>query len=244
MHRFKKTVKKLRNLVFGDKNYTPFILLSTARTGSNLLRSYLNNHPEILVDDEILKKLNNRDHRKILESCWGPQPKNLKAVGFKLFYGHPYDEKDKHSWKTILEKPDLHIIHLKRDNAVRSFISERIAFYNDEWLSNDQAEKSAKEAIYYNPEKLLRKLNQLDDEMAWAENFFSGIPKIEVEYNELTQKRDQTMNRITEFLNIQDVPVTTPLRRQNPESMSKLVTNWDEITSVLKGTKWEKYLND
>ena len=123
MSRLTKSVLKLKNLAFGDKNYTPFILLSTARTGSNLLRSYLNNHPDIHVDWEIFKKLNNRNPQKIIDNCWSQQPKHFKAVGFKLFYGHPFDESDKSSWDSILGKPNLHIIHLKRQNAIRSFIS-------------------------------------------------------------------------------------------------------------------------
>jgi hypothetical protein len=149
--RFTNSVHKLKNFIFGEENYVPFIVLSTARTGSNLLRSYLNNHPDIHVEGEILKKINNRDSQKIIDNCWGPQPKHFKAIGFKLFYGHPFDESDKNSWKPILEKQNLHIIHLKRHNAIRSFISERIAFNNGEWLNNNPGHTVNKDPIHYNP---------------------------------------------------------------------------------------------
>ena len=186
MSRFTNSVHKLKNFIFGDENYVTFIVLSIARTGSNLLRSYLNNHPDIHVEGEILKKINSSDSQKIIDNCWSPQPKHFKAIGFKLFYSHPFDESDKNSWKPILTKRNLHIIHLKRHNAIRSFKSERLAFINDEWLNNNPGHTMKKVPIYYNPIKLIQKLNRLEKEILWTETFFEDVPKFDIEYSELT----------------------------------------------------------
>ncbi|WP_280564143.1 hypothetical protein [Chromohalobacter sp. 48-RD10] len=78
--------------VIGDNRYRKFIVLTRSRTGSNLLVSLLNSHPNISADGEIFSKLNGRDYKRIISNAFSRQPRYIKAKGFKIFYYHPQDD--------------------------------------------------------------------------------------------------------------------------------------------------------
>ena len=46
---------------FGHEDYVPFIVLTRSRTGSNLLVSFLNGHPDIFCEGEIFARMAGRD---------------------------------------------------------------------------------------------------------------------------------------------------------------------------------------
>lgn len=76
---------------FGANNHGKFIVLARARTGSNLLISLLNSHPNIYVESEIfaMKPREGIDGR--LRKVFSKQPGFIMAKGFKVFYFHPND---------------------------------------------------------------------------------------------------------------------------------------------------------
>lgn len=108
-------------LIEGHRHYQKFIILGMGRTGSNMLATSLRSHSQVVVFGEIF----NNNHELILweypgyaryrtlESALSLResdiksflnklvfrrfPKNISAVGFKLFYYHAQEE----NWKCI-----------------------------------------------------------------------------------------------------------------------------------------------
>jgi hypothetical protein len=118
-------------------NYQRFIILSRSRTGSNLLISYLNSHPNILAENEIFQRLQGKDYQKILTQTFRPYPERIRAVGFKIFYYHPVDVENCLLWDDLIAMKNLHIIHLKRRNILRVLVSRKIAARSKSWSSVD-----------------------------------------------------------------------------------------------------------
>ena len=92
-----KAFRELSYLFFsllGGYNYTPFVILSRSRTGSNMLVQYLNSHPHIRCEYETLGILDNRSGPALVKRIYSKQPFFTKAKGFKVFYYHPMDASD------------------------------------------------------------------------------------------------------------------------------------------------------
>src|SRR5882762_5828788 len=121
---------------------TKFIILCAARTGSTMLRHLLDSHPEICCYGEImadqvtpdrwnsaargkhsrLMDLYRNGPRQFLEQ-FGLYPPQAKAVGFKI----KYDELvlADHAWllQWLRDHREVRVIHLRRENRLKRFIS-------------------------------------------------------------------------------------------------------------------------
>src|SRR5688572_9500988 len=83
--------KELLNYVRSKgHHYTSFVILCEPRTGSTLLHTFLNFHPNIRSYGEILRELveknNNLNLNVLNANIFKPHAKHLQAVGLKLFY--------------------------------------------------------------------------------------------------------------------------------------------------------------
>ena len=66
-------------------DYKKFIILGSARTGSNLLMDMLNSNSSIYADGEVFCYLNGRSVESILNRYYCEYPRFIKAAGFKIF---------------------------------------------------------------------------------------------------------------------------------------------------------------
>jgi LPS sulfotransferase NodH len=138
--------------------YNRFIILSDARTGSNLLQQALNAHPAIVCFREIFNivpdfidydvdgweprsagdiELRARDPHEFLRQrvfC-AHHASAVRAVGFKFHYDHFWFHAD--LLPTLIADDGLHVIHLQRRNQLRSFVSLKIAEQTGAWLDLD-----------------------------------------------------------------------------------------------------------
>ncbi len=57
----KLVIKLLSN--FGNTDYRRFMILSRTRTGSTMLLSLLNSHPNVYAEGEIFRALNGRNYK-------------------------------------------------------------------------------------------------------------------------------------------------------------------------------------
>ena len=123
--------------IFDHTNYRRFIVLSRSRTGSSLLISYLHSHPNVTAQGEIFARLDGRKAGVMLSNVFCKQPLYIKASGFKIFYYHPVDDDTREIWPLLVKAKDLHVIHLKRRNILRTLISRKIAELQDSWNVTD-----------------------------------------------------------------------------------------------------------
>jgi hypothetical protein len=131
--------------LFGHYDYKKFIVLTRNRTGSNMLISMLNSHPSIYAEYEILRELKGTFVDRVMNKIYSRYPRFVKAVGCKIFYHHPVDDKSGAVWDRLTRMEDLYVIHLKRKNILRTVLSHEIAKLTDTWVRKDGREISIKE---------------------------------------------------------------------------------------------------
>lgn len=134
-------------------DYTRFVILSGARTGSTVLAQALNSSPDIICFREVFNytlhaidysvagydngsaedlALRARDPIGFLrERIFCRHPDEVRAVGFKFHYLHFWGFPG--LWEALAEDQQLRVLHLKRLNLLRMLLSLRIAESTGVW---------------------------------------------------------------------------------------------------------------
>lgn len=239
--------------VAGQSSYTPFLILTRDRTGSNMLVQYLNSHPSIRCDYEVLASLNGRSGPDLVESIYGKQPFNIKAKGFKVFYHHPsgVDQATVDgTWSALQSIPNLRLIHLRRLNILETAVSSKIAYesgvYGDLGKSSiSQSHPPASKAvnsIIYPVDKLqsvFEKTRQCEDQYP---KLFGNCPSLEITYEALISQPQAELSKICSFLGCNpSIRLTTNFRKQRSKSLRSVVANYDELKEFFAGSCWEEF---
>lgn len=230
---------------FGGWNYIPFIVLSRSRTGSNLLISFLDSHPNIYARDEVFGWLHGKTPRQALEEFYCRQPPYIKAAGCKIFYYHPQDEDSGEIWKRLMDMRKLRVIHLKRDNILRTLLSRKIAGRQDTWKdTQSESNLTKKKWVFFTFNELKQGFEQTRHWEIEYQNLFSSHPMINISYEDLIRNPENEFKRITDFLFVSAWIPQTSLKKQNPEPASRLIVNYEELKNAFAGTKWERFFED
>lgn len=236
---------------FRRKDYTRFIVLTKQRTGSNLLINSLRSHPRMTVFgelfrggiDESIKTLVRQSAADYLDDrVFNKQPPDIQAVGFKIFYHHPAWDTSGAVWDYLQGQEGLRVIHLKRENALRSLVSKRIAQKTDVWKQSGQEGEPTDKTITLTPEECFEYFETTIRHEQEGDARFAGKPVMQMTYERLTSNYDEEIVRIQEFLQVDPMPLPIKTSKQNPETLQDLIANYGEVEAALRGTAWERYL--
>ena len=249
--------------VNGHSEYVRFIILGRERTGSTFLRSLLNTHRRIIAWGEIF-----RDYNAI---CWDyplfPQYRSLlslilsdpirflerkvfkrlplliSAVGFKIFYHHAQNESWKPVWTYLRSQKDLRIIHLKRQNILKTYLSYKKAELTNSWLNMFRPEADNLQ-ILLDYEQCLQTFSYTREQERKYDLFFADHRKIEVLYENLSANYHRETKRIQEFLGVDDETVEPVTYKQAAQPLSVAISNYFELKERFSGTPWEAFFED
>lgn len=232
--------------IFGHLEFTRFIVLTRSRTGSNLLMSWLNSHPHIHACGEIFRELKGKNYRKILNRIFSKQPRHVKAAGFKIFYYHPQDDNSGDVWDELVSLKDLHVIHLKRKNILRTLLSRKIAGKQDIWgvTKSRPSNAVAEKVVELSVEELRSGFEGTKNLEKKYERMFNAHPGLTIYYEDLVKSSEREMSIIAAFLGLEFVAPTTRLKRQNPEKLPQLIRNYEELKNVFSNTEWAPFFED
>ncbi len=251
---------------------TKFILLAARRSGTTLLIDCLNNHPDVNIikrafglerkiknptaDNQAggfflyrMSSLSNRiryyTNRYALvddfldEDVFSPHT-DSPAVGFRLIYEMSSKYPQISQW---VKQHDVKVIHLIRDNLLKTYISTVTAAIHKMRHPREGAViKTVK--IHINPKELLKELNLRAALIDTQRRMFSDCRCHEVYYENFVANRSEESVKLLRFLGVDEGhELTTDLLKINPELLADLVENYEEIRTILKGTPHEKYLN-
>jgi LPS sulfotransferase NodH len=263
--------------------YTRFLVLGEGRTGSNLLVQLLNSHPHIVCFREVFNWTHSRvdyqvpgydeksakdvrfrrdDPIGLLQArVFCEWPATVEAVGFKLHYGHAlgYEGLEEH----LAADEGLHVIHLRRENALRTYVSFLNAQRTGEW------ERHAHDGLRSRVRKLVRTAGNVlarrdvsaplvitpEEVREFAVSYalkgqrydavFAGHQCLGLTYESLADDRGSSLSSIARFLGVDAFEVAeTTLRRQNPERLRDLIANYDELRKSFAGSPGEAWFDD
>jgi LPS sulfotransferase NodH len=266
-----------------------FMVLGSARTGSNLLLSLFSAHPCVKTYGELFN-LDMLPKTSLLEVLDDPvtflrrrvyqnHKLEIVAVGFKIFYEHLtrdyfiklvdvsetalqlqdrftefsnfiesnyaweiLDERFRTTWEFLRADQSLAVIHLQRRNMLHTLISLKMAFMTNQWWSL----KSGPQTIlrmHLDPEECCRYFQKLSDSAVEADAAFAEHPKINIIYEDLVGKQQDTLQRIFAFLKVpyESIITRTSMKKQNLASPRETVDNYEQLKSYFRNTRWDAF---
>ena len=234
-------INKLKNKIqnrfyrlFGHSSFKKFIILGRSRTGSNLLVSFLSSHPNIICSTEIFGQVKAFSEKESLSSFFCKKKSSIKAVGFKIFYYHPLDKPDSVIWDLLKNDNSICVIHLTRNDKLRSVVSREIALKNKAWVQYSYKSNENTTPVRLDPLKTYNEISRTKNfEINYREKF-KNHDILEITYEQLVKDRDNTLNSIFNFLEVKSISVKTDMVKQNISDTKNLVENYDEILKCLK----------
>lgn len=244
-----------------EGKFVPFIVLTRSRSGSNLLKNFLNSSPEVECFGEIFRHADRLgwDRPGVLPKDYGLsrylkdpveflkanflnwQPCYVKAAGFKLFYYHSREEGREHLWDFLRARKDIRIIHLRRENLVRVIVSRELAMKTGVWIDHGGG-KADVTRIRISPEAFEK---EIETTLNWELNcreFLSEHQYKEIVFEEMMANKRDTLDDISEFLDLKKTlaPVTGT-QKQGKQAVSQILENFEELKAHFRETQWEKY---
>ena len=239
-------------------NAERFVILAAPRTGSNLLCTLLNSHPDILCHHElfnpggILLAIDQRDGPfglgtvaerdadpvSFLDRVW-KLDLGRRIVGFKMTHGQEGAAMD-----AVVADAAVKKIVLRRRNRVKTYVSELVSLELDQWEVYTESELLARPRVTVDP-KLL------DENIARNERFYSdlvatldgrGQEHAEVEYEDLG--RSDTHQRLLASLGLRTtVRLHAGTVKQNPRDLRQIVANYPALSAALRGNELQAELH-
>ncbi|MEM1111192.1 MAG: sulfotransferase [Pseudomonadota bacterium] len=203
-----------------------------------MLRSALARHPRAICLAEMFNPHWNRNapfgddtpSRTLLKDyVWTASPPGIDAVGFTIHRrGAPLGDR-LDAFEVLASDPDLYVIHLRRENLLRRYLSFRI-------MKEDK--KGPETAKAMTTEELRREFDQWASDYQVALARFSHCPSIEVSYESLCKKPHATLASVQTFLGLPQRRLSPATRPNRPRDLRKLIINFDKLAASFVDTPW------
>lgn len=231
---------RLQRLLFGRRDYVPFIILSRSRTGSNLLNSFLGGHPNVKVKGEHFGWLKGDSIARRAREVFGRHPSFIKAAGCKVFYYHPHDGDHDAMMEALRQVDGLRVIHLQRRETVRSVLSWFIARDTNQYVArrDEDVVVTDKKRVKVDADEFVDWIRKTRTWEREAPAMFPGKAMMDIYYEDLVADSPTQFRRVLEFLDLPPHQPKTHLKRQNPESVRELIENYAEVEAKLKATEF------
>ncbi|NJO15200.1 MAG: sulfotransferase [Thioploca sp.] len=239
----------LRVLLKKDRLNNKFVIFGQGRTGSNLVRTLLQSHPQIICRGELFLRyyLKVFMPKLFLQGQLAKCPSN-KVYGFQLQPVHlSFHQVDSKAFLSYLHNQGWKIIYLKRKNWLHQKISAMIAIRKNKWhyqASDAKTDKSTK--IHLNSNDLIKELEKKGLDYTKDKEMLESLPYIEIIYEDdlLTAEQHQsTADKIFAYLNLASAPVKTSLQK-TPYKISEVIENYEEIATLLSQTQYAPFLKE
>jgi len=212
-----------------------------------------------------------RDPIGFLEQrIFGEYPDGIRAVGFKYHYGQIWGLPG--VFDHIVKDESIRVVHLKRRNRLRTLLSLKAARETGRWMEVPMTPARALGALRH-PSRLVRKVaelarrpdapttvpehgltishQELDEFIISAEmteshfeEVFAQHPSMTVYYEDILHERDVVYESTQSFLDVEAYSLSVTLTKQHPEPARQLLSNFEELHSAFKGTKYAAWFEE
>jgi len=245
---------------------TQAIILTTQRSGSTLLVSSLQSHPDILCRGELLiagmgmktPRLfeNHRYAIKLTRFVWTGAWHSTRTMRrfyeipgprthvFKAMYNHlspPW------TLRWLLRRKDIRVIHLRRRNLLKQYISFLLMTRrrDTKWLPNTTVPLPPLR-VRVSPEHALRYFARNELLYPRFDALFAGHVRMPLIYEDIIagqQIKSDVAEELCDFLDVPRRPLTTQYIKINPDSLREIVMNYDELSDALRATRYSSFLD-
>lgn len=226
--------------------YRKFLLLTSPRSGTHMLKTSLDAHPnmvcltEMFNPDYIAREYDYDDSmpapqvlKKYIYKDYEPE---VKAVGFCLHrFGSNFGNWP-NLWNILKNTEDLYIVSLTRNNLLRRYLSVQL-----QQIPN--LAKTKLEPKVFDPVELKEDFTRQNKKIDEFNQFFSDHPIINVTYEQLCEDYTTTMNKLQDFLGVPMVELKPGTGKRNNPPISDYILNYQELKQQFANTEWSAFFD-
>jgi LPS sulfotransferase NodH len=223
--------------------------MTSGRTGSELLVSLLNSHPQIACDGELLAVRRHWSERFVEGRATAVARRaGKRAYGIKVLPQHIHDTQtvpEPADWVRHLSSRGWQVIHLRRANRLHQALSMVRAsktqwhFRADEVGTFQPMAVDAMQTIgvMYIVEFLEHQIDQM----------LKGVEHLSLCYEDDLEdpaSQARTVATICQRLGIDPAPTYTDVARIHPRDTKEMVSNYDEVVEEIRRNRWLEYASE
>jgi LPS sulfotransferase NodH len=226
---------------------TKFLIFGLSRSGSTLLVTLLNSHPQIHCEDEILH------HRLLFPLTFVTSRAALfddQAYGFKLLayqLRNVQRIRDQQAFLKELAARDFKLIYLGRRNLLRWALSNLYARHRAQfhhWRSVDGEPVTKRMRV--DLAELGGWLSGGEQMEAYISGLLADLTYLRLVYEDHLEDRTQhqpTVDRVCHYLGLAPARVRTDLAKITPTDLPALVENYQEMVDFVSDAGYGRYLD-
>ncbi len=225
-----------------------FVIVTTPRTGSQLLVELLNSHPDIRCDGEILERPPRAPGRymrsRAVQAGVGSQAYGFKLMAHQVMF-HPGFYPSLEGFIDELRAGGFELIVLRRqgqlDQALSFLAATQIGYHPREG-DGVRLDRLAVDAA-----TLLYVLVMLEQQVAALERAVSGIPHLALTYEDDLRDpagHQATIDRLCGWIGVRQAPVKSDLVRPAPDGLAGRVADPALVAAALRATRFAALAED
>lgn len=235
-----------------------FIIVSNGRSGSNLLVSLMRSHPKIVQHGEIFGEFHLESRavrRRINRAGIGPyldrrlsRMTTEAAAGVKILYNNIEKRYGEVRGVPGIETLPAHIladrrigvIHLIREDKLAMLISIRLASESGRYTAGSYGDRTVAMPVDWVREQFA----EFETRERRIDAFFPPERLHRLTYEALVADKETNMQRVFAFLDLENAPVRSEMRRQNKRPKAETIENFDELREAFAGTRYASLFRD
>ena len=231
-------------MISKNKPYHKFIILSSPRSGTHMIRTALRNHPNIVAHTELFnpdflkdKPFNRHTPEEIIltQHIFRNYPHNVKTVGFIIHRsGTPFGDWP-NLWEILQKNQDIFVISLRRRNLLRRYLSYQVM---------RTFRGAPPKPLIFDPEILKNDFIEQKKEIDLFDEHFASHPLIKVYYEDLCKDYHHTVKSVQLFLGIKPMKIWPDEKGKPKRKLSEAIANYEALKKYFMGTEWAHFFND
>ena len=239
------------NYSINKKDINPVFIIASARSGSYLLLSYLESHPEIyslgeIINPDIVRGIRDRNisKREVLFHIKASLNSSKKRIGIAKLLSYQMKSHNLDIDEIRNEFPNAQFIVLYRKSLIEQYISYELSKASGIWkIDKKKSSKKWKE----NDNKINVTPTELESFCSEIKEFYNNIfnkkwvqdEALLLSYEELVQiPKDFLSKKLFSFLGLPEVEIETEMKKMNEKNIEDIVENYTSIKNILEDKKY------
>ncbi len=228
---------------------TAFVIVADLRTGSTVLSSTLDRHPQIRCRGELFHPDDFPDNQLPGESrpalsgralvARALADDDVRAAGFRAMVFHPdaaVRPQWAGAWDGLAGHRGLRVIELRRRDALAQLASLTIAQETGRFTPHPDDplyDPQHRPRVHLDPDALRHWIDERARLYAQRRAQLQGHPMLELTYEQLADEWASTMLRIQDFLGVDPQPLSPAKQKQEQRPLHEMILNYDELAVVI-----------
>ncbi len=223
--------------------HTRFVIFGQGRTGSSLLRSLLNTHPDVRCEGEILAE-HVAQPLQLVESYALASPRPVFGFKVKIYQLSDTQHVDPAAFLGELVGAGYRIIYLRRNNLLRHAISNSFAEMRGTYHDHSAGPRPA---LTVDPAALIEVMGRRQAHLDREAAVLAPYEYVQVDYEAdllRPECHQPTADRVFRALDLDPVTVATDLSRSVSGDLTQRIANYADLEKALEGTPFSRFLED